>query len=120
MMDGIDIRRAAGAKAKGKRPWFLTDAQSERVLAVAMAVAQELAVTRERLDTIERLLASGATVDATAIDAYRPDAESMAARQRWQADYIARILRVFQQEVEEVERRDNELDTEALAGQFAD
>ncbi len=119
-MDGIDIRRAAGAKAKGKRPWFLADAQTERVMAVAMAVAQELAVTRERLDTVERLLADGQPVTAATIDAYRPDAAAMAERQRWHADFVARILRVFQQELEEVEQQGRELDTEALASQFAE
>lgn len=116
-MDGLDIRRAAGAKPKGRRPWFLEDAQVERVLAVAMAVAQEVAVTRERLDTVERLLASGEPVTPGAIDAYRPDDAVMAERQRWHADYIARILRVFQQELEEVER--DEADTEVLATRFA-
>lgn len=119
-MDGIDIRRAAGAKAKGKRPYFLHDAQTERVLAVTMAVAQELAVTRERLDTIERLLADGRPVTAESIDAYRPDAVAMAERQRWHADFIARVLRVFQQELEEVEATGRDLDTEALASQFAE
>lgn len=119
-MDGIDIRRAAGAKAKGKRPYFMGDPQTERVLAVAMAVAQELAVTRERLDTVERLLAAGRPVTADAIDAYRPDAAAMQDRQRWHADFIARILRVFQQELEGVEQLGRELDTEVLASQFAE
>ena len=52
----VDWIALAGAKPKGKRPYFFDDPAVERVLAITMAVVQELAVTRERLDTIERLL----------------------------------------------------------------
>ena len=49
-------RVLASRKSKGKRPWFYESKEAERVLNVALALAQELAVTRERMDTLERLL----------------------------------------------------------------
>ena len=55
-MADIDINKLANAKSKGKRPYFFDDPAVERVLSITMAVATELAVTRERLDTVERLL----------------------------------------------------------------
>ncbi len=48
----------AGAKAAGKRPWFL-DEDVETVLAITLAVSQELVVARQRVDTLERLLEIG-------------------------------------------------------------
>ena len=46
----------AGAKAKGKRPWFLDEPDIERVMNITLALMQEVSVLRERLDTVERLL----------------------------------------------------------------
>ncbi len=46
----------AGDKSKGGRPYFFNDQAVERVLNITMAVATELAVARERIDTLERLL----------------------------------------------------------------
>lgn len=117
-MLNLDTRRLAGAKAKGARPYFM-DPQTERVMAVAMAITMEHAVTRERLDTIERLLEAGHPVTRAAIDAYRPDAAAMVERQSWQADYIARVLRIVQQQIEAVEEEGRDSHPETLAAEFA-
>ncbi|MBW4504596.1 MAG: hypothetical protein KME57_34885 [Scytonema hyalinum WJT4-NPBG1] len=42
--------------AKGKRPVYFEDPQTDKVLAIVMALIGEVSVLRERLDTIERLL----------------------------------------------------------------
>ena len=88
------------AAASGKRPHFFGDADVDRLLAIVWAMAGELAVTRERLDTLERLLAERAVVQRIDIDAYRPDAEAARERGEWQMEYIARLLRVLQQELD--------------------
>jgi hypothetical protein len=103
MTQQIDPLALAGAKPKGKRPYFLKDPDVERVLAVVMAVAQELAVTRERLDTVERLLeAKGIT--QTDIEAFQPTPEQADDRGRWHQEYLARILRIYQQEIEALDK----------------
>lgn len=94
----------ANNKAKGQRPYFLPDPAVERVLNITMAVATELAVTRERLDTLERLLEANGALEPGAIDRFEPSPEVMADRQRWHAAYIARILRLVQQELEAVQQ----------------
>jgi len=50
-MSFADALNEAGAKPAGKRPWFL-DRQVEQVLAITMTLAQELAVFRQRADTL--------------------------------------------------------------------
>lgn len=94
-----DALREAGAKPAGKRPYFMTP-EVERVLAITMAVAQELAVARQRNDTLERLLAARGILAAGEIDAFAPDADAAAERALWTQEYIARILRIVQQENE--------------------
>jgi polyhydroxyalkanoate synthesis regulator phasin len=91
-------------KAKGKRPYFLEDPAVERVLNITMAVAQELAVTHERLDTIERLLERKGLLNRDEIEAFVPTDEQAEERQRWHATYIARVLRIVQQELEALQQ----------------
>jgi hypothetical protein len=91
----------AGRKPAGKRPHFL-DPEVERVLAITMVVVQELAVARERIDTLERLLAERGLIPAGAVDAFTPTADQAAERGQWTQEYIARVLRIVQQEGEAI------------------
>ncbi len=95
----------AGSKPAGKRPYFL-ERETERVLAITMAVVQELAVARQRLDTLERLLQAKGVLTEHEIEAYAPDTEAAAARASWTQEYIARVLRIVQQENEAAELPD--------------
>lgn len=103
-MTDLDLQRLINAAASGKRPHFFADADIDRLLAIVWAMAGELAVTRERLDTVERLLAARELLDRRQIDAYRPDPAAAAERGQWQIEYIARLLRVLQQEVDAMQR----------------
>ena len=101
-MTPIDYIKMAGNKAKGGRPYFLEDPAVERVLNITMALAGEVAVMRERLDTLERLLQHQGVLDRAALEAYTPDPESATERQLWHAEFVARILRIVQQEMEAI------------------
>ena len=103
-MISIDPVALAGAKPRGARPWFHNDPAVERVLAITMALAGEVAVLRERLDTVERLLESGGALTRASIESFIPDDPAEIERQRWHAEYVSRILRVIQQEMEALEQ----------------
>ena len=111
----LDVVRLAGAKARGKRPYFLEDADVERVLSIAMAIAGELAVLRQRLDTIEELLETRGSLTREEIDAFVPSPAHAEERGRWQQEYLARILRILQQEAEAQARNDEPTSAEAGA-----
>ncbi|MDX2144823.1 MAG: hypothetical protein SFV19_15820 [Rhodospirillaceae bacterium] len=98
----IDVVKLANARAKGKRPWFFDNPEAEKVLAMTMAVASELAVTRERLDTVERLLEGLGLLKRQAVETFKPDAAANAERNQWRQAYIARVLRVVTQELEAI------------------
>ncbi len=117
--DSIDPISLAGVKAKGKRPYFFKDADVERVLSITMAVAGELAVMRQRLDTIEALLDARGQVSREDIEAFTPSAEQEAARSRWNQEYIARILRILQQDREALSRPE-EVTSEAAGNKLAE
>ncbi|MEH2053710.1 hypothetical protein [Nostoc sp.] len=86
--------------AKGKRPVYLENPQTDKLLAIVMALAGEVSVLHERLDTIERLLEVKGIFSATEIEAYEPDTTVTKEREQWRAEYIARVLRVLQEELE--------------------
>lgn len=99
----VDHIAEAGRKAKGKRPQFFESVESERLMSILMAVVEELAVTRERLDTVERLLETSGTLDRSAIDSYHPPKAAADERGLAHQEYIARVLRFLQQEREALE-----------------
>ena len=92
----------ASAKPAGKRPYFL-DPAVERTTAIVMAVVQELAVARERVDTLERLLEAKGVLARDEIERFAPTPAQAAERGLWMQEYLARILRILQQEAEGIE-----------------
>ncbi len=100
MTEGVDWIGLAGKKSKGKRPAYFEDPAIDRLLSIVMAVAGEVAVNRERLDTIERLLDAKGTISRADIEAYKPDREAGYERGLLHREYIARVLRGVQQDME--------------------
>lgn len=107
-MSKIDPLLLAGAKPKGKRPYFLEDRDSERLLTIAMALAQEVSVMRERMDTIERLLEKKKTISRKDIEAFAPSRSEAEERGAWTQEFLARILRTLQQEREALVAADDQ------------
>lgn len=98
--DAVDWIALAGAKAKGKRPAYFDDPAIDRLLSIVMALAGEVAVTRERLDTVERLLDAKGAISRADIEAYRPDRDAGYERGLMHREFVARILRGVQQDME--------------------
>ena len=96
----VDTINLAGTRARGKRPYFFKDPDVERVLSIAMVVAMEHAVTRQRLDALERLIEQKGLFTREELEQFRPDAAAEAQRTRWTQEYIARVLRIVQQDTE--------------------
>jgi hypothetical protein len=83
--------------ALGDRPRYFDDPAADQLMAMVMALGTELAVTRERLDTVERLLEQREVLDRSAIDAYRPDPSAKGARATLHQEFLRRFLRPITQ-----------------------
>ena len=91
-----DPAQPVPSAARGRRPEFTDDPMLDRLYSVTLALVTELAVTRTRLDTVERLLARRAVLSAEEIEAFRAaDAAEVEARSRLQAEYLERVFREF-------------------------
>jgi hypothetical protein len=96
----LDWIARAGAKAKGKRPNYFDDPALDRMLSILMAAVGEVSVLKERLDTVERLLDAKGTISRADIEAYEPDREAAYERGLAAKEYIARVMRGVQQDME--------------------
>lgn len=114
-----DVVKLANAAPSGKRPVFFEDPDIDRLLAIVWAMAGELAVTRERLDTVERLLERRQLLPRSEIESYRPEPGAALERSQMQLEYIARLLRVLQQEVEAMQKGLAERSSEDVARELA-
>jgi len=116
-MNQLDPLALAGAKAKGKRPFFLNDPDTERLMTIVMTLAQEVSVMRERLDTVERLLERNGAVTQADIENFVPTKSDADERGQWTQEYLARILRILQQDREALKADDQY--SEAVADELA-
>ena len=88
--------------AQEQRPEFSPDEPvAERLVRLFMNLTAELAVVRERLDTVEHLLAEKGQITAADIENYVPDADTEAQRRAWREAYIQRVFADLQAEVDQ-------------------
>lgn len=83
--------------AKGGRPLFLETPALDDLLSIVVALAQELAVVRERVDTAERLLVQKGILGPQDIEKYKPDRKVDSEREQWRQDYLARVFRAIKE-----------------------
>lgn len=91
--DPIPPATAPAAGRRPEAPQFTDDPMLDRLYGVTMALIAELAVTRARLDALERELARRQVIEGETVDAFIPDPEDAAARAKIYQDYLDRVLR---------------------------
>lgn len=108
-------------QSKGPQPKFFDDPNTHRLLAIITALAGEVSVLKERLDTHERLAAAGQVATPEAIEGFEPDDALEDEREEWRSAFLSRVFRVLDFDDEAVaqdpERGDRALDQ--IADQFA-
>lgn len=88
--DDVTLPRSS----KGQRPSFFDDPAIDQVMTFFFELMTEVAVMRERLDTVERLLDNKDAVSRADIEAYRADATVEAERAAWRNGYFQRVMRM--------------------------
>ena len=102
--DTVSLKR----KAKGKRPFYFSDSDIDKlltmVMVMVMALAGELSVTRDRLDTVERIAASKNLFSEEDIETFELDSDALEARAARHQTLFREITRVISSEIEELDR----------------
>jgi hypothetical protein len=94
--DPIQHAPASETGRRPEAPQFTDDPMLDRLYGVTLALVTELAVTRSRLDALERVLARRELVDQGEVDAFVPDNFEAVTRGRLQSEYLERVMRALE------------------------
>lgn len=92
-------------RARGQRPQYFADPSIDRVLSITMALAGEVAVMRDRMDSMERLLQETGALDLEKLNGYRPSPEVQSEREAWRDNFLDVVLRSVHQEAEALQQK---------------
>lgn len=92
--------------AKGKKPQYFSDPATDKLLWMTITLMEELSVTRDRLDAVEQVLEGRKVLKVAEIEGYVPRGVAAERRQQRRAQYVDRVLRAAQAELEELTGRD--------------
>ena len=81
-------------QTRGKRPHFFDDPAIDQMMTFMIELTTEVAVLRERLDTVEHLLSTEGKVTRELIEKFQPSAELESTRAAWRDSYLKRVFRM--------------------------
>ncbi len=94
-----------------RRPIPGEDASTARLMAICAALASEIVVLRERLDTHERLAEQSQPPTRAGIEAFQPSPQDTAERDRLRKRQIETIFRALKVDAEQEARAAAQLKT---------
>ena len=83
-------------------------------MAMVLALAEELSVTRERLDALERVLQAKGAIEADAVDEWVPDEVAAEKREARRQAFVARLFRVVEAELDALKAQRGDFDEASL------
>jgi len=95
----------APTRAKGPQPQYFDDPAIDQLHAALLALAAELSVAYDRIDTLERLLERSGALRRTDIDRFEPDDAAALERAARRDALIARLLQPFREYREQLIER---------------
>lgn len=93
-------------KAKGKRPYYFSNPDVDKLLSMIMALTGELAVARDRIDTLERVASNKGLFSSDDIENFKLDAEALQARADRHKQLLREVNRILVGELEDLEDMD--------------
>ena len=91
--------------AKGRKPRYFADPATDKLLWMTLTLMEELSVTRDRLDVVERLLDRKRLVSHREVDGWVGDAKAATARAARRAAFVERMMRAAEAELAEATGR---------------
>ena len=82
---------------KGRRAQFYDDPAIDQLWAIVLALAAEVSVAFDRIDTLERLLERAGTLGRDDVERFVPDEAAAAERNRRREELIQRVFQVLSQ-----------------------
>jgi hypothetical protein len=93
----ISVKRSI----KGRRPQFFEDVETDRLQGMMMAMATEMAMLYERVDTLERVAARKGIVLTDELQRFEPDETVQSEREAWRQKFLARLFYLYREELDD-------------------
>jgi hypothetical protein len=90
--------------AKGPRPMMFEDEANDILLSMNVSLLNELIVTRQRLDAVERVLESKNVMSQADVNAFTPDETAATDREALREDISNRVFYLLLQQAERAEK----------------
>ena len=87
---------------KGRKPQYFADPATDKLLQMVITLAGELSVVKDRLDLVERLATAAGAFDRGGLETLQLSADDLAERDANRAEFVARVLRVLDQDLEDI------------------
>ena len=108
--DTVRLRRTA----KGKRPQYFHDPAVDKIHQMVLVLIEELSVTRDRLDAVERILEQRDVMKVSDVDSFIPDEAAEDERATRRKEYIRRVTKIFTDELAQLSGQDPSLEFEEV------
>ena len=102
--DKLELQR----KAKGKRPYYFSNPDVDKLLSMIMALTGELAIARDRIDTLERVAATKGLFSSDDVENFDLDADALQARADRHRQLLREVNRIIVGELEDLEGAEDE------------
>lgn len=102
--DQLELQR----KAKGTRPYYFSNPDVDKLLSMIMALTGELAIARDRIDTLERVAATKGLFSSEDIENFELNADALQARADRHRQLLREVNRIIVGELEDLEEADEE------------
>ena len=93
---------------KGRRPKFHADPAIDQLHGMVMAMATEMSVLYERIDTMERIAADKGVLLRDELLRYRPDQATQADREAWRQRFLERMFYLYREDLDDRMTQEND------------
>jgi len=91
--------------AKGPRPMMFEDEANDILLSMNVSLLNELIVTRQRLDAVERLLEKKGVLAQSDVEQFTPDEDAASTRDALRTEISERVMYLLLQQAERAEQQ---------------
>jgi hypothetical protein len=93
---------------KGRRPQFNDDLAMDNTHGMIMALAAELAVLHDRVDSMERVAERKGILLSEEVDDFVPDDDALIAREDWRRALLKRMFYVLREQADDVGQNEDD------------
>lgn len=96
---GLDTSKEKVWYAKGRQPQFHNERVIDQLIGMVTALASELAILRDRVDTHERLASDATAATYENVEAYVPPAAAAGLRSALHQRLLRKVFRVLREDM---------------------